>query len=127
MRRNKASGKTRRRKDESSDVTAIALVASAIGNLWQASKRADLQQDRDLLITALRDWQADHARLSARAASLRRAYEALEDINRTFHKQTTELEHEKLHWRAKFFEVAKKLEKLTKEASQPGQGVQHRS
>src|SRR5712692_10463281 len=117
MRAKTGSRKTRVRKDESSDVTAIALVASAIGNLWQASKRADLEQDRNLLIAALQDWQADHARLGARVGSQRKAYEAIEEANRTLRKQTTELEGEKSQWRAKFFEVAKKLEKLTKSAS----------
>ncbi len=120
MRAKTGSRKTRVRKDESSDVTAIALVASAIGNLWQASKRADLEQDRNLLIAALQDWQADHARLGARVGSLRKAYEAIEEANRTLRKQTTELEGEKSQWRAKFFEVAKKLEKLTKSASPLG-------
>ena len=118
-----ARRKTRRHKDEPTDVTAIALVAKAIGNLWRASKRADLEQDRDLLIAALQDWQAAHARLGDNAMSLRKAhealekaYEALEEVNRTLRKQTTELEDEKSEWRAKFFAAAKELEQLRKGA-----------
>ena len=109
-------------RGESSDVAGIALVASAIGNLWQASQRAtlerdraQLQRDRDFLVSALQEWQRDHARLATRVASLAKAYEALEDVDRTLRRQNADLEKDNAQWRAKYFEAEQRFGKLAKE------------
>ena len=120
----KSARKAKSPTNETSDVTGIALVASAIGNLWQASDRADLAQDRDHLLSVLREWQADHARLAARVGSLSTAYEALEGMVTMLRKQNAELEGEKQHWRTKCFEAEKKLGHSAPRTSQHSEGKQ---
>ena len=120
----RSAGKAKAPTTETSDVTGIALVASAIGHLWQASDRADLVKSRDHLVSVLREWQADHARLAARVGSLSKAYEALEGMVTMLRKQNAELESEKQHWRTKCFEAEKKLGHAAPKAGERTEGKQ---
>lgn len=109
-------------EEESSDVAGIALLASAIGNLWQASKRADLVKDRDYLLSVLRQWQVEHSRLATRVASLSKAYEGLEGVARTLREEVEELKQEKQEWQTKYYEAQKKFTKTSLKSSPESSG-----
>lgn len=118
MRGKPAGGGARSSADESSEVAGIALLASAIGNLWQASKRADLAKDRDHLLGVLRQWQAEHSRLAVRLAALAKAYEGIEGVARTQRDEIEQLKRENREWQAKYHDAERRLGKVPAKAHQ---------
>jgi hypothetical protein len=86
---------TTRTPAETSDLSGLALVASAIGNIAQASKSKDLEREREQLVAVLRDWQEAYHRLEERARALRTAYEKVAT-------QLEKSERERQQWHMKF-------------------------
>ncbi len=90
---------------ETGDLSGLALVASAIGNIVQATKNKDLEREREQLVAVLRDWQETYQRLEERARTLRAAYEKVA-------AQLEKSEHERQHWHMRFLEREKELREL---------------
>ena len=85
---------TTRTPAETSDLSGLALVASAIGNIAQASKSKDLEREREQLVAVLRDWQEAYHRLEERARALRTAYEKVATQLREVGAGATAVAHE---------------------------------
>lgn len=87
------------------DLSGLTLVASAIGNIVQATKNKDLEREREQLVAVLRDWQEAHQRLEERARMLRTAYEKVA-------AQLEKSERERQQWHMRFLACEKELKAL---------------
>ena len=76
----------------------IARITEAIGRLWQAGG----QIERDRLVEALREWQAEHSRLAAQFGALEKATEALTVVGAILRKQNTTLEKDTRYWKSRY-------------------------
>ena len=101
----KRAARTSPPSSETSDLSGLALVASAIGNIVQASKNKDLEREREQLVAVLRDWQQAYGRLEERARTLRAAYEKVA-------AQLEETERERQQWHMKYLSREQELRAL---------------
>jgi predicted nucleic acid-binding Zn-ribbon protein len=102
---------------ESSDLGGLALVASALGNIVQASRNSELNREKDRLLDVLRAWQSALHRATAQVMDLRREVHSLREANRTLVDQVAQLEQESDHWESKYADVVRELDATKRPAS----------
>jgi chromosome segregation ATPase len=98
------------RASESSDLGGLALVASALGNIVQASRNTELSREKDRLLDVLRAWQSALHRATAQVTDLRREVYSLREANQTLVDQVAQLEQERAHWESKYAEAVRELD-----------------
>jgi chromosome segregation ATPase len=118
----KIGGRRSRRRapmhaSESSDLGGLALVASALGNIVQASRNSELNREKDRLLDVLRAWQSALHRATAQVMDLRREVHSLREANRTLVDQVAQLEQESAHWESKYADVVRELDATKRPAS----------
>ncbi len=96
---------------EDADLGGLAIVASAIGHIAQASRSSDLQKEKESLLDVLRGWQRAYHRAVAQVGDLRRAFDSLRRAYDTLVSQEAQLEQENALWRSKYHEALLELEK----------------
>jgi chromosome segregation ATPase len=96
---------------EGSDVGGLALFASALGNVLQASRNSDLTREKERLLAVVRAWQGALHRASAQLMDVRREVHLLRQANSTLAEQVGELERERALLEAKYAEAVKELGK----------------
>jgi chromosome segregation ATPase len=102
---------------ETSDLGGLALVASALGNIVQASRHSELSREKDRLLDVLRTWQSALHRATAQVMDLRREVHSLRQANRTLADQVAQLEQENSHWKSKYADVVRELDATKRPAS----------
>jgi hypothetical protein len=95
--------KSRPQPAEIADLSGLALVASAIGNIAQASSNKNLGREKEQLVAVLRDWRQAYQRLEERTRILRLAYEKVA-------AQVERLEAERQQWHTRFLVCERQLE-----------------
>jgi chromosome segregation ATPase len=96
---------------EGSDVGGLALFASALGNVLQASRNSDLTREKERLLAVVRAWQGVLQRANAQLMDVRREVHLLRQANSTLTKQVGQLERERALLEAKYAEAVKELGK----------------
>jgi hypothetical protein len=95
----------------------LAIVASALVHIAQATRNADLEKDKDRLLDVLRAWQAALTRERTRVVDLQRLNESLRQANATMTDHVAQLEQEKAHLETLYATTVKELDALEPEAS----------
>lgn len=92
-----------------SDVGGLALFASALGNVLQASRNSDLAREKDRLLEVVRAWQSALHRANAQLMDTRREVQLLRQANATLTEQVGQLERERAELEAKYAKAVRKL------------------
>ena len=95
---------------ERSDLGGLALFASTLGNILQASEHANLTREKERLLAILRAWQGALQRAHAQNADLRREVHLLRQANTTLMEQVGQLERERVNMESRYAEVVKELD-----------------
>lgn len=70
------------KRKKSSDILPWALIASAIGNVYQVDKHAQVKQEfeltKDILLDYLKEWQRKYTRIKEEKDALRKMMDDLE-------------------------------------------------
>ncbi len=96
---------------EGSEVGDIALFASALGNILQASRNSNLTREKERLLEVVRAWQGALHRANAQLMDVRREVHLLRQANSTLTEQVGQLERERVLVEAKYAEAVKELGK----------------
>jgi chromosome segregation ATPase len=100
----------------------LALFASALGNILQASRHSDLTREKEHLLEVLRAWQGALQRANAQLVDLRGEVLMLRQAKSTLEDQMGELQRERDRLEGKYAEAVKGLD-ATKASAAKGREV----